>query len=68
MNRDVGFTIEEAARIWRTETASAERRFHILERSGLVTNKSKTEAVGLRREITPTVRLALTEMMQQDEV
>lgn len=68
MNCDVGFTIEEAARVWQTETAIVERRFHVFERSGLVTGERYTETVCLRWEITPIVRLALTEMMQQDEV
>lgn len=67
VNCDDGFTIDEAAQVWQTETASAERQFHIMERSGLVTRESNTEAVRLQWEITPIVRLALTERKQQYE-
>ena len=57
-NLSAGFTIDEAARVWQTETAIAERRFHILGRTGLVTNESNTETVRLQWQITPMARLS----------
>lgn len=64
---EMGFTIDEAAQCWKTETATARQRLWKLERCGQVAEEENAEIASLQWRLELVARLALTEIVQRHE-